>query len=329
MPVAGGINAQLGIAEEVTPGTAVTPNRFGEFDRETLIHDIDRVEHSGLRTGRRVLGANNYAVGREKPGGALDLTLQTKGQAVWFKHALGNVVTTTPAGGVLARQHKCTVGQLDGKALTVQVGMNDDTGTARAKTFSGGKIDKWSLEVKENDFAGLTLTLDAISATTTTPLAAASYPTGLADYFGTQSVVRIAGTEVDCKSIRLNVDNGLTVDRYYMRSSAPGRKREQLEGDNLREMKGSLTLAFPDLAAYNRFTDNTQASLQVTLTGPIIEGAIPHSVDVLMPAVRFDGKTPVVDSLGLIPVDLDFVVVDTLSADGPLVVTVVNSDVAP
>lgn len=328
MPAAGGINSQLGFAEEVTPGTAVTPNRFGEFDKETLIHDIDRAEHTGLRTGRKVLGSNNYAVSREKPGGTLDLTLQTKGQAVWFKHALGAVATTTPGGGTNSRSHKATVGAIDGKALTVQVGMYDDTGTARAKTFAGCKIDKWSFEVKENDWASLSMVLDGMSATTATALATASYPTAVADYFGTQAVVKIAGAEVDCRSFKLDVDNALINDRYYMRTTTPGQKKEQLEGAALRAMKGSLSLAFPDLTAYNRFANNTQASLQVVLTGSIIEAAIPYSVTVDIAAARFDGKTPVVDGLGLIPVEMDFVVVDTLTADGPLVVTVVNTDVA-
>lgn len=328
MAAAGGINSQLGFSEEVTPGTAVTPSRFTEFDKESIEQDFERVEHQGLRTVRKVLGANNYAVGREWAKGDVDIVLQNKGQAVLYKHALGSVVTTTPGGGTLSRSHLCTVGTIDGKSLTMQVGFTDDGGTTRALTLAGTKIVKWDVSGKENDQPMLKLGVDAMSSTTATALATASYPTNLADYFGTQTVVKIAGAEVDCSVYTIQVDNGLATDRYYMKSATPAQKKEALEGNSLRSITGTLTLAFPDLVAYQRFVANTQASLQITLTGGIIEGAIAYSVDYMMAAVRFDGNTPKVDGLGLIPVELSYKVVDTLAANGPLAVTVVNTDTA-
>lgn len=328
MAAAGGINSQLGYAEEVTPGTAVVVSRFGEYDRETLTQDFERVEHTGLRTGRRVLGANNYAVGRETAAGDIEMVLQNLGQAVWFKHMLGAVATTTPGGGTLSRSHKCTVGAIDGKSLTVQVGLADDGGTSRTKTLAGCKIAKWTIGGKENEHPMLKLSLDGMSSTTATALATASYPAGLADYFSTQTVVKIAGSEVDCSEWEISGDNGLALERYYMRSTTPGQKKEQLEGDALRSMEGKLTLAFPDLTAYNRFVNNIQATLQITLTGSIIEGAIPHKIDLLAAAVRFDGDTPTVDGVGLIPIEMKFKIVDTIAADGPLVATIVNTDTA-
>ena len=327
MPTAGGINSQFGISEEVTPGTPVVVSRFYEYDSESLTHDKARVEHSGLRTGRKILGANNYAVGRESAEGDVEMVLQNKGQAVFWKHAMGAVATTTPGGGTTSRQHKATVGQIDGKSFTAQIGMVDDGGTSRPKTLAGCKIASWEVGGSENEHPMVTWSIDGMSATTATALAVASYPTLLADFFSTQTVVKIAGSEVDCSEWSLSGDNGLDLERYYMRGTTPAQKKEQLEGASLREYSGSLTLAFPNMTAYDRFINDTQASLQITLTGGLIEGAIPYSVDFLMPAVRFDGNTPTVDGVGLIPVEIDFKVVDTLSVDGPLVVTVVNTDV--
>lgn len=328
MPAAGGIEANLALAEEVTPGTAVTVNRFFELEKETLIDDIDRAEHSGLRLGRKVQGYDNWRAAREKPGGPIDLTIQNKGMAVWFKHALGSVTTTTPGGGTTSRQHLCKVGVIDGKSLTVQAVMYSDAGAAVPKTLAGCKIDKWSVEIKENDFPSLLVTIDAMGFTTATGAAAPSYAAGMQDYFGTDAVVKIAGAEVDCSSFKLDVDNGLMTERYYLRSTTPNMKKEQLEGDKLREMKGHLSLAFPDLTAYNRFKNAGLASIQVTLTGSIIEAAIPYSFDITIPSARFDGTTPNIDGVGLIPVELDFVVVDNNDTNGPLVVTIVNTDTA-
>jgi hypothetical protein len=325
MPTAGGINSQLGFAEESTPGTAVTPSRFGEFDKESLSQDFARSEHSGLRTGRKLLGANNYAVGRESFTGDLQVVMQTLGQAVFYKHALGAVVTTTPGGGTLSRQHKATVGAIDGKGLTMQIGFTDDAGTTRAKTGAGCKVSKWEIACKSNDYPSLKLSMDGMSSSVATALATASYPTPLADYFWTQAVVKVAGAAVDCSEWKISGDNHLALDRYFMRTTGT-QKKEQLEGADLREITGELTLAFPDLTAYNRFVNNTQASLQITFTGSIIEAAIPFSVDFLMAAVRFDGNTPIVDGVGLIPVVIPFKVIDTTSVDGPFVATVVNTD---
>jgi hypothetical protein len=329
MPVAGGMNAQLGFVDEVTPGTAVTVSRFGEFEGESLVQDFERKEHTGLRTGRRTLGINNYAVGRQKFDGDVELVLQTKGQALWLKHMMGAIATTTPGGGTLSRQHKATVGNIDGKALSVQVGFADDSGTSRAKTGAGVKVTKWELSCKENEFAALKLSLDGMTSTLATAMAVANYPVTPADYFSTQAVVKIAGAEVDCEEWSISGANGLDIERYYMKSTTPGTKKEQLEGKAIRDFKGKLKVAFPDLTAVNRFVNNVTSSIQITLTGPIIEGAIPFSFDILCADARWDGNTPEVDGLGLIPVELDFTIVDALAADGPVVLTMVNTDVAP
>jgi hypothetical protein len=329
MPPAGGINAQLGYVDEVTPGTAVTVSRFSEFESESLTQDFERKTHSGLRTGRRTLGVNNYAVGRQTFEGDLELVMQTKGHALLTKHLLGSIATTTPGGATTARQHLAKVGDLDGKSMTVQVGMYDDTGTARAKTGAGCKVTKWELSGKESDFLGLKMSIDGMSSTWATAMAVASYPVSPADYFGTQCVVKIAGAEVECEEWTLGADNGLDTERYYMRSLSPGTKKESLEGKALRSYKGKVKLSFPDLTAHNRFVNNTVSSLQITYTGAIIEAAIPYSFDISMPDVRWDGSTPTVDGLGRIAADMSYTVVDSLAANGPVVLTTVNTDIAP
>lgn len=326
---AGGINAQFGFVDEVTPGTAVVVSRFAEFDSESLKHDKARVEHSALRTTRRTLGVNNYRVGRESVQGDVQLVLQNKGMALLTKHMMGAIATTTPATGTLSRSHKATVGNLDGKSMSMQIGMNDDTGTSRPKTFAGCKIPKWEISGKENDFAMLKLTVDGISGTMGTALATASYPVTPKDYFATQTVVKIGGAEVDCSEWSLSGDNGLDLERYYIRSTTPGQKKEQLEGAALRSYSGKLTLAFPDLAAYNRFLNDTTSSLQITMTGDIIELALAYSFDILCDTVRWDGETPTVDGIGRIAVDMSYTVVDALVTDGPVVLTSQNTDVAP
>jgi hypothetical protein len=328
MPVTGGLNSQLGIAEEVTPGTAVTVTRFLEFDKETLKNGIERVEHSGLRPTRRVLGSNNWKAGKHSPGGTLEMVLQSTNTAVIFKHALGAVATTTPVSATLARQHKCTVGAIDGKSLSIQVGLTSDDGTTRTKTYAGCKISEWEISNKVGENVNLALTIDAIAESVVTALAVASYPTTTDDFFYIGGAIQIAGAATDVSEWSLKGSNGLnTDDRYYIRATTPHLKKEQLEGKAQREYAGELTIPFLDWTAYNRFVNGTTASLMFTYaTASFIEGSTPWSFTISIPAARFDGDTPAVDGTGSIPQKLPFKVVDAGDTDGPIVVTIVNAE---
>jgi hypothetical protein len=329
MPVAGGLNSQLGYKAETTWGTAVTVDRFAEFDSESLKLDIERVEHMGLRPTRRVLGANNWQPSRKSVSGDIEKVIQTKGDALWFAHALGAVATTTPSGGSTSRSHKCTVGAIDGKGLTIQVGRTSTDGTTRAFTYAGCKIPSWEISGEENDWLKATFSIDGKSETTATALASASYPTGLSDYVWTQAVLSIAGSEVPVKGFSLSGENNLDTERFRLRSTTPAEKLEQLEGNGMREYSGSITADFTDLTAYNRFVNGTMATLTIVYTGAIIEGVIPYSFTVSCPDIRFDGETPTVGGPEMLEQSLPFKVVDDSEADGPVVITVVNTDTAP
>ena len=327
-PVAGGLNSQLGVAEEATVGTAVTPARFYEFGNESLNLSIERIEYMGLRPTRRVLGTSNWVEGRRGVEGDVEVPVMNKGMALLFKHALGAVTTTTPVGGTTARDHKCTVGALDGKGLTVQVGRTDMTGTTRAFTYAGCKVTEWELAGSTDSQLMLKLSLDGMSETTATALAAASYPTGLAPFSYLTGALTVGGSAFDVTEFSLTGNNSLATDRYMIRATTPGSKKEQLEGAGVREYGGSLSAEFSDLTAYNRFVNGTVGALTITYTGAIIEAAIAYKVAVNLPAVRFDGETPSVSGPELLAQPLPFKVLDDNSVDGPVVVTITNTDTA-
>jgi hypothetical protein len=56
---------------------------------------------------------------------------------------------------------------------------------------------------------------------------------------------------------------------------------------------------------------------------------IPYSFTVSCPDIRFDGETPTVGGPEMLEQSLPFKVVDDSEADGPVVITVVNTDTAP
>jgi hypothetical protein len=320
---------QFGIGEEVTPGTAVTPTRFYDFGQENVNQSIERIEYMGIRPNRKVLGSNNWVAGRIGVGGDVELPVMNKDFGLIFKHALGNIATTTPTGATLARDHKATVGAIDGKSLTVQVGRTDVTGTTRPFTYAGVKLDQWELNHDTSSQLMFKTTVDGSSETTATGLATASYSTNLTPWAYTKVVLTLGGSSIDVTEWNLKANNNLAKDRYFMRGTTPGSKKEQLEGADVREYTGSLKAEFAGLTDYNRFVNGTVATLQAVYTGAIIEAALSYQLTVVLDTIRIDGDTPNVAGLGIKEQMLPFKVLDAAAADGPVVVVVRTDQVNP
>jgi hypothetical protein len=324
-----GFDPQLGLGEETTPGSAVTVTRFYDFGQESLKQDIERIEYAGLRPSRLSLGSSNWVAGRQGVSGDIELAVMTKSAGLLFKHCLGSVATSTPTGGTSTRDHLCTEGTLDGKGLTVQVGRPMVGSTAQPFTYAGCKVAKWALKHDTQSQLMLTLSLDGVSETTATGLASASYPTAIVPYAYTTGVITVAGSSFDVMDWSLEVDNALKTDRYYIRSTTPGQKKEQL-GVGLREYTGSLTADFTNTTAYNRFVNGTTATFTAVYTATTaIEGALFPQLTISADVMRFDGETPNVEGYEMVDQALPFKLLNSGSAGSPLSVTVRSSDTTP
>lgn len=321
-------NPQLGIADEVTFATAATVTRFYEFGNESLKNEIEQIEYMGLRPNRKSLGVSNTVQGKVGTSGSIEMPFMNNGMAIWLKHALGSVVTSTPTGGTTTRDHKCTEGTIDGKSFTCQVGRPvTGGGAAQAFTYAGCKVTGWGLKHDTSSMLMLTVNVDGSSESTAVGLASASYPSVLSPYAYTKGVITVAGSSFDVKDWSLDVNNNLATDRYFLRSTTPGSKKEQLEGGGIREYTGSLMAEFTDTTAYARFISGTPAAVTAIYTGALIEGALNYQVTVSLGSVRFDGETPSVGGFEIVDQPLPFKVLnDPAVLDGPVVVTVRSTD---
>lgn len=323
------IQDQLGIGEETTPGTGVTPTRFYDFGSEDVNQSIERIEYIGIRPNRKVLGANNWVPGRIGVGGNVELPVMNKDFGLIFKHALGNIATATPTGATTTRDHKATLGAIDGKALTIQVGRTDVTGVTRPFTYAGCKFNEWELSHDTSTQLMFKAMIDGISETTATGLATASYSTGLTPWAYTKVILTVGGVATDVTEWSLKASNNLATDRYLMRGVTPGNKKEQLEGADVREFTGDLKAEFTDLTLYNRFVNGTLGTLTAIYTGAIIEGALSYQLTVSLDTIRCDGDTPNVAGMGIKEQVLPFKVLDNAAADGPVVVVVRTDQTTP
>ena len=323
-PLRTGIAAQLGIGEETTFGTPVTPSRFFEFVDESLSLEIERLESRGLRAGTRILRSDRWRSGRRSVSGDVTFEVNSKNQGLLWKHALGSIATTTPVGATNTRDHTATPGDLP-TGLTVQVGRPDVGGTVRPFTYHGCKVASWLLSAAVGEIGLLRLSLVGEDEDTATSLASASFPTGDEVMTFVEGSLSIASSTVDVRSVEISGDNGLRADRHRLGS---GLIREPVEA-SMRRIEGSIVAFFPDLTAYNRFVNGTEAALELLFQGSVIEGSFRFETRITC-NVRFDGETPNVSGPEELDQPLRFVALD--SGSGPAsAITVVyrTNDTSP
>jgi hypothetical protein len=319
------------MADETTYGTITTPTRFLEFTDESLKLDIQRIESKGLRPNRRVLSVDDWVAGRQTADGDVNFEVANKGFGLVFKHMMGTIATSQPNAGSFPTvyEHKATVGQLDGKSFTCQVGRTGVDGTTRAFTYAGSKVDTWELGLDVNGLLMLKLSLDAQSEATGTALASASYAASSVPLAYVGGAITVGGTATDVQKFSLSGNNNLNKDRVLIRATTPTLKKEQLEGADLREYAGTMDAEFTDLTAYNRFVNGTIGAFTAFFTGSNIASTYNYAVEVTCAAVRFDGETPNVGGPGIITQTLPFKVLDSSATDGPVSIVYRTTDTTP
>lgn len=331
MPVAGGISAQLGMVDETTFGTSPTVTRFLEFNNETVQQIIARIDSSGLRVGRRVERSTQWVVGRKNVTGDIELEWQQQGMGLFLKHIMGTIASSQPNVGSnpTVWEHKGTVGPLDGKSFTLQLAMASADGVQRAFTYAGCKIAKWDLSCAVDGLLLIKPTIDGISETSATAMAAASYAaSSFPLMFSGATITMPSGATGNVSKFDLTGDNGLSLARYFMSSSSAFTKKEQLESD-LRAYSGSIDVEFDDLSAYNLFVNGTLGSMTAFFQGSNISGIYNYALEITMPAVRFDGTSPDVSGPGIVTMSMPFIALDDGSGSGGVQMVYRTTDTTP
>lgn len=286
-----GLRSQLGVAVEATYGTVATPDRFFEFNSETLERRNRTIQSNGIRAGGRSLrrGARRSLVGRDG-GGNITLEVGPDQFGVFFEHALGAVDTTTPDGATTAREHLFTYGDLRGKSLTIQKGVEQEDETVVPFTFVGSKITQLQIGVTSDQHAEMQLTIDARDVKTDTPLAAASFIDGRLFNFA-HSVINLDGAPVGkVRSFQLTIANNLDVARYYLGNQ--GLKDEPRDND-YPAITGQLEVDFVDRATiYDVYAADAAVDVELGFVGDIIEGAFSEELMITVPEIRLGGQTP-------------------------------------
>lgn len=324
MPARSGLDAQLGLAEEVTYGTFVASARFLPFTSDGLKLDPGRNESKSLRSGQRVQRTDQWIQGRKDPKGPLEFELGNKGMGVLFKHGLGTVTTTADGTGW---KHSCKIGDLFGKGLSVQMGRPDVSGTVQPFSYSGVKIAGFEITqaLSGDGFPMLKLDTVAQDEATATALASATAPseTELFHWSGLTVLVN-SGAYNLLGNASVKVVTPMKTDRY----AAGTRLRKEPIENKRRVITGTLVGELESLTNYARITAGTVVPVVLTwVTVSTYDTAKPFKIVVTLPNCRFDSDTPTVGD-DVVGQTLNFEALDDGSAQ-PITIDYYTSDAAP
>lgn len=336
-----GLDGQVGFKLETTVGTAVTVDKFVEFDSEGLEFDPGFIEPTGLRVGTKFKRGSRLVQSRNMATGDLALQHATRTMGTLWKAALGSSVTTPTlvAGSAYKQIHQ--TGDLLGKSLTVQVGRPEpSTQTVRAHTFNGCKVTGWEFSCSDNDTARLNLSLDAWNETTATALATASFVTSEVFNFaqvssfklgatvaGTTELTVSGGTAVSAivRGITFKGENPLATERFGLGNA--GVKKEQLE-NGTPTITGTLDIEYLQSEWYTPFKANTATSIYVLFEGSVISGSDKNTLEFIIPEARFKKVTPKVAGPDIVQASVEFEVYTNATAQNPFQVKLISADSA-
>lgn len=335
-----GLDAQLGYKAETVVGTAVTPDRFIEFDSEGLNWEPTWLEPTGLRVGTKYKRASRVVQSRQTVTGPIKFQHATRNMGTLWKMAIGSTVTspTLITGTAFKQVHQ--PGDFIGKSLTWQVGRPEpSTGAVRPHTLSGCKIPSWEFSVSDGEIAQLTLDVDGWTEATATALASAVYVSAEVFNFSQATVFKLGGTPATTTGV-VAITSGVAVPtivkKFTLKGSAPlatdrfglgnaGIKKEQLENDTP-TITGTLDAEFDKATFYDVFKANTTTAMQLSLIGSQIAatGSF-NTLDFVIAAVKIKSASPNVDGPDIVQASVDFEVYSN-EVDAPFQVTLISAD---
>jgi hypothetical protein len=331
-----GLGTSLGIAQEVTPGTAVTPTRWLDARSESLGSEKTALNGGGLRGGALYARSSNRAnIGKNVTGG-WEQDVSTRGMGLLLKNCLGAGSSAVLTGS--AYRQIFTPALLSGLSLTVQKILG-----STAFTYNGYKISDWSLSADVGAILALSVDGDGWNEVTSFGAGTPSYTAAIESFNFTQGSVIVGGTATTStglttvsggttvgiiQSVTVSGSRPLTTGDDNRRLSTTG-KVEQVE-DGILEVGGSLVADFDSaFDFYSLYSADTATALKLTFTTTAtpITGATYPSIEILLPDVRLMGDTPKADGPGALSLDCDFIgLQDTVNGNPAVQIVTVTAD---
>jgi hypothetical protein len=313
----GGLSS-IGMGQETTWGTAVTPTDFVEFTSESLKMDINRI----------AVEAINGTASLKKH---VDLQKEVKGDIAFpvnaddcigmlLKVFFGQSATSQQQGTYIAYLHtfkgnnRYITDGVKGSGLTLQV-VRDSIGF----DYSGCLPSVLKFDVAQNGLLNCTASMiGKIAAIQGTPTSA-TFTTQNPLVFSS-CVVNKTGSPIEVVSASVVIDNGVVSSNLLGQTTV---KRPEIGG---RKVTGNLLINFEDSIVYNDFINGTNYEITLTATGAVITGAYSYYLKFTLGNVVFlNNPTPNVGNKGVITQNVPFMALYDDATDQDIKVELMNT----
>lgn len=307
MAIPSGLGTTFGLAKETTYGTAVTPTRYWEVNSEGLDFTPTNFQGGGLRGSGLTRRAARRTRTLRNGGGPTPLYVPTKGFGLGIQAMLGSSATATQQASTTAYRQVHTLGNtLPSFTLQKAVSRAIAAGTQNVYTFKGSVVTQWEISCTQGEVVAASLTWDSRDVDRDTSTAGTpSYSTTANEFSFLGGTLTVGGTATTASGevsvsggtsiatitgASVTGNNALKTDRNFFNSG--GLKALPLRND-FAAIGGTLTGEYNDPAdIVDAFLGDTSVSLHLAFQGSQISGIYYELLDIIIPAIRFDGELP-------------------------------------
>lgn len=152
--------------------------------------------------------------------------------------------------------------------------------------YLGMKVNTWSLTATPGDIVTSTFSLLGREEVAGLDIAEPITDSGTNDPFtGMQGTATIDDVSVCLQAFSINLNNNLNTDQFCLGDD----KRNSIP-EGRREIDGSFTYEFTDLATYQKYLNGTSARIEVTFD---LNSDGAETLKIILPKVEYNGATPV------------------------------------
>lgn len=308
-----GLNAQIGYAVEVTPGTFLAPTRFLEFVPPLGLRPMPTQRKSNGIRANRVL-AHAFAVGTSTVEGPVRHELVAENLGTILRAAVEATPVTSGAGPYTHVFDFST----DVASISAQVGLPSSS-AIHPMSYAGLRVQRWRLNVAPGDVFP-TLDIDWIGKSADVDgvptLTAATYPTFTRFTFA-HATFTIAGSEVCVDNIALEGSTGYAMEHKICSTDAG---TPNLFRADKPVITGSVVADLANLTQLNRLIAGTQTALTVVFNA----GASAQLT--FSGNVYYTGEASTIQNPGKVKETVGFEFLSGTSDAAALTVTLINSD---
>jgi hypothetical protein len=297
MGVGSGIGGQVGFAPETTYGVPVASTKFLPVVKASPKLKLTYAQGTGINAGQLVESASQRLVTTQQGTLSMDLELQSAGFGYLLQTLMGTSVTPVQQGATAAYLQTHTLADPIGKFLSMQVGIPDTAGVVHPYTATGCKVTEadFSFDINSTTPVISSWTIDAANVVETQALAAASYPTGLRPFVGTDVTIKVGayGSEASVNGVTkvdVKIPRPMKTTRFYFGNA--GLKLEPITNARA-EISGTIQADYVDKTIWaDRFVSHSSFSLVIEAKGALIASTYYQTFRITLPGCLIEGDTP-------------------------------------